>query len=193
MKSWKAGLWCCVMICFIAAGLAAVEQGEEKTAAESVPEGPAGPPPEIKDIGDIVGTWLYRGQWRMDPTTEKWVDHEARVTFGYVCGGAAIEMIYQGDLMGMEMHGLSLITYHREKEEWVETWVDNFTGIMSIYTGQHKDGKRVMTGKDIYYGETMYTRVTSYDITDDSFKWVMENSTDGENWYVSMKGDYTRQ
>jgi hypothetical protein len=62
-----------------------------------------------------------------------------------------------------------------------------------MYTGEQKDGKRVMTGVDMMNGQKMYSRFTSYDITDTEYKFMMENSMDGENWYISMRGVYTKK
>jgi len=40
---------------------------------------------------------------------------------------------------------------------------------------------------------TMYTRMTDYDITDKTIKWMMESSMDGQTWAPVMRGTYTKQ
>jgi hypothetical protein len=172
---------------FFITGISAQEGMEE--AGQPMPE--MGPPQQIKDMAFMVGDWTYKGRMRMTPDDE-WIEHEAKVTNSYVAGGAALQMEYSGAMMGMEMHGLGLTTYDRETGEWQDMWVDNFGARISLYTGKDEGDKRVSSGKDFMGGQVIYTRVTSYDITPTEFKWQMENSTDGENWYTSMEGVYTK-
>jgi len=169
------------------AGLSAQET--EQKSGEGMPE--MGPPQQIKDMAFMVGDWTFTGRLRMDPQSE-WMPNEAMVKFSYVAGGAALQMEFTGMMMGMEMHGLSLTAYDRELEQWQDTWVDNFGGRISFYTGKDLDGKRVVSGEDYSGGQMVYSRTTTYDVTDTEFKWTMENSLDGENWYVSMEGVYTK-
>jgi hypothetical protein len=151
-----------------------------------------GPPPQIKELDFMVGDWIYKGKMRMGPDAE-WVEHEAKVKFSSVAGGGAIQMEYAGMMMGMEMHGLGLTAFDRELNEWQDTWIDNFSGRISFYTGKYEKDRRRVSGKDMMGGQTVHSRATTYDITDTEFKWMMESSMDGENWYVSMDGVYTRK
>lgn len=166
---------------------------QDATTAQGEPAAPQfGPPEEIKQIASMVGDWHYAGQLKMDPDSQ-WIAHEAEVSYSYVCGGAALQMTFVGMMMGMEMQGYSLITYDRETKMWQEIWVDNFVGRMSLYTGTFENNKFVMSGEDLMGGQKMYTRTTSYDMTDKEFKWMMENSMDGQNWFISMRGVYTKK
>lgn len=176
------------IVCLIATLVVA----EEEKADMDMDMSKFGIPQEIKDCAYMVGDWHYVGQMRMGPEAE-WIDHEAEATFDLVAGGAALEMTYTGDMMGMMMHGLSISTFNKETKIWTDIWIDNFMGRMSTYTGTDKDGKRVMTGKDEMDGKVMYSRMTSYDQTETEYKWMMENSMDGENWYISMRGVYTKK
>lgn len=165
----------------------------DEPMTEGQPMIETGPPQEIQAAASIVGTWKYAGDMRMQPGDTVWMHHEATVEFSLVSGGAAIQMVYTGEIMdGIEMHGLSLTTYDREMKQWQEIWTDNYAARMSMYTGHIVDGKRIMTGTDIMGGMKFHTRTTSFNITDDAFDWTMEHSEDGENWWVSMKGHYTR-
>ena len=95
--------------------------------------------------------------------------------------------------MGMEMKGLSLITYDRETKKWQTIWTDNIAARISYYEGEFKEGKLVFSGQDLVQGETMYSRFTYQDITDTTHKFIMENSPDNQTWYVSMQGTYAKQ
>ena len=162
-------------------------EGQEAAQAPSF-----GPPPEMSQVAKFVGTWKYLGEMRMDPTAE-WTQHSATATFSLACGGAVLLEDFTGPMMGMEMKGLCLLAYDRETKKWQAVWTDNFGARISTYEGDFTDGKLVTSGKDLMQGQTMYTRTTYSEITDKSMKWLMENSMDGQNWFISMQGTYTRQ
>ncbi len=166
----------------------------EDKPAETPPGMPQmGPPPEMKECDKMVGTWLFKGEFRMSPTDTAWMPFEGTAVFSMACGGAVCVMDYTAPMPGMEMKGMSLTAYDRELKQWQETWIDNISGRISMYTGTYKDGVRIMSGEDIMGGQKMWTRNTSSEMTGTTFKWVMENSMDGTNWFVSMRGMYTKQ
>jgi len=180
-----------LLLVLVAAASAFAQEDTTATKEQEVP--PMGPPEQMKEVAGMVGDWHYKGEFRMDPKAESWMPQEAEIVYSLVAGGAALQMDYTGPIMGMDFHGLSLTSYDREKAEWQEIWVDNIAGRITTYTGQFEDGKLVMTGEDYYQGQPMYIRMVNYDMTDTSFKLEMESSIDGENWYVSMRGEYTRK
>ncbi|MBN2226104.1 MAG: DUF1579 family protein [candidate division Zixibacteria bacterium] len=164
----------------------------EQTAGAEQPQW--GPPPELKQMDGFIGDWTYTGRMLTDPADTNWIEHTADVTYRYVAGGGAIMMEFTGEMMGMEMAGLSIITYDRERKEWQQMWVDGFVGRQSYYTGRFtSDGKQVVSGVDLMNGQEFQTRIIISDITSDRFTWIMENSMDGRNWFVSMEGEYTRK
>lgn len=148
---------------------------------------------EIKKLAVMAGTWDYTGRLKWDPSVDVWTEHEAVAVVTVVAGGGAIQMTYTGDMGGMEFNGLSTLAYDRAAGEWQEVWVDNFSGKMSFYTGKSIDGGRVLMGEEIMNGKPIYARNTTYDITENSFKFKMEMSEDGKNWDLSMEGTYTRR
>jgi hypothetical protein len=154
---------------------------------------PMGPSEQIKEsAARMVGTWNFEGQWRATADQE-WQPVSGTMQVIEAVGGAALMSTWESEFMGMPMHGLSLTAYDGELGEWQETWIDNFSGRISLYTGQKRDGKRVMTGIDIYQGQKTHNRMTDYNMTDSTFDWMMEMSMDGENWFTTMKGTYTKQ
>jgi hypothetical protein len=169
-------------------GLAAEEPQSEETG--QMPE--MGPPQQITDMAYLVGEWTFKGRVRMEPESP-WQDSEATVKCSYIAGGCAIQTEYYSMIMGMEMHGLGIMAYDRETKMWQETWVDNLAAHISYYTGEEQEGKRVVSGIEYWGGLKYFARNTTYDITDTEYKWTMENSLDGENWYVSMEGVYTKK
>jgi len=163
---------------------------EEEDAEAGMP--PMGPPEEMKLCQNVIGDWTYVGEWRMDPSQD-WQPTEAEVSFEYVLDGALLRMDYLADMMGMKMHGISYMAYNRETEEWQQIWMDNLFGSISLYTGEVTEDMQVFSGSDMMQGQEIFSKTTTYDITENSFKWKMESSLDGENWYVGMKGTYTRK
>ncbi len=169
--------------------LPVLAQGEGKEAGKAPT---FGPPPEMSQLAPFIGTWKFQGEMRMDPSAA-WTPNTATVVNSLVCGGAAMQTDFSGPMMGMEMKGLSLTGFDREIKKWQTIWTDNLAGRISYYEGDFKDGRLVTSGKDLMNGVTMYSRSTYYDITDKTIKWTMESSMDGQTWYVSMQGTYTKQ
>ncbi|MCX6835991.1 MAG: DUF1579 family protein [candidate division Zixibacteria bacterium] len=160
------------------------------SAAQKMP--PMGPPPELQQLARMVGTWDYTGEVRMGPDSPP-MPHTAVSINSFTCGGAAFQSDFSSTIMGMGMKGLQLTTFDRETGKWQTTWIDNFGARISYYEGDFKDGKLVFTGQDKMQGQTIHSRFTFSDITDTSHKYLMENSMDGQSWYTSMQGTYTKQ
>ncbi len=163
---------------------------EEEDAEPGMP--PMGPPEEMKLCENVIGDWTFVGEWRMDPSQD-WQPTEAEASFEYILDGAIVRMDYFTDMMGMKMHGISFIAFNRETGEWQETWMDNAFGYISFYTGEITQDMQVFSGSDMMNGQEIFSKTTTYDITKNSFKWKMENSLDGKEWYVGMRGTYTRK
>jgi hypothetical protein len=173
--------------------VAAAMAQEGKPAPSQEMEMPTfGPPEEMKALAPMVGTWHYAGEMRMGPESD-WMPHEATTVFSYVAGGAALQMEFTGPMMGMTMYGVGLNSFDRETGLWQGTWVDNFAGRLSLYTGTFEDGRLSLSGTDLMGGKEIFSRQTSFNITDSTFEWMMENSDDGKVWYISMRGTYTKQ
>jgi hypothetical protein len=182
----------CVLSALLLIGVAVVA-GDSAGHEMSGEMPPMGPPAEMKELAAMVGTWDVHGKMRMDPKAE-WTDYAAVMTSKYVCGDAAILSEYSGPMMGMTFEGLGLMTYDREKSEWQSTWTDNMAARTALYTGQMKDGKTVLVGEEVFGGVAYLSRITTYDVTEQNYKWQMESSMDGgENWYTSMEATYTKR
>jgi hypothetical protein len=165
----------------------------QETGEDAVPQMPQmGPPAELQPLAKLAGTWDYAGEVRMGPDAA-WMPHAATSVNSFTCGGAVFQTDFTSSVMGMEMKGLSLITYDRETKKWQTIWTDNIAARISYYEGEFKEGKLVFSGQDLVQGQTMYSRFTYQDITDTTHKFIMENSLDGQAWYVSMQGTYTKQ
>jgi len=164
-------------------------------AAQESAEGqpPMGPPPEMQQLEPLVGVWDVQMKMGMSPDTTTWESSTGTCTYSYILDGAALEMDYQGTAMGMPFSGLGLQTFDRETGKWQVTWTDNMGARTSIYTGTMANGKTVVTGEDLYNGETYLTRITTFNQTKDSFDWKMDFSMDGgKTFQPSAFATYTR-
>lgn len=172
--------------------VAVVAQEEPSTDQAGMP--PMGPPEQMKEVADMVGTWDVATKMKMDPSQTEWMEAPATATFSYILDGAALRMDYSMDMMGMPFTGMSITTYDREKGHWQEVWVDNMGGRLTMMTGQIEGDKRVMSGVDMWQGEEYLNRQTSVMTGEGTFEWTMESSKDGgKTWFTSMTGVYTKR
>lgn len=191
MKKWN--VVSAVVVALMLISLSAVAQ--DQAEAEVTGQMPAmGPPEEMKQLEWMVGIWSVDGKMWMDPSVDAPMSFTATAEFEYDLGGAVLEMEYASQMMGTPFLGKSFTTWDRERGEWQDTWMDNLTGRQMMMTGQEADGERVVTGVDFFQGQEYLTKNTSFNITEDSFDWKMEQSTDGgETWFTSMTATYKKQ
>ena len=170
---------------------AAVNSPEGARAqAEGMPQ--MGAPEEMKALVGMDGTYDVSVKFKMAPDAP-WSESVGKATVEQVLEGCAQKMTFEGTMMGMPMHGISYLVYNRETKEWQTTWIDNFMASMSYYTGKMENGALTVSGIDHMMGMKFHTRATSYDMTENSWKWKMEQSVDGGATYADMMMmEYTR-
>jgi hypothetical protein len=174
-------------------GLLIIVMAASVAAQESAEQPPMGPPPEMQQLEPLVGVWDVQMKMGMNPDTTTWESSTGACTYAYILDGAALEMDYQGTAMGMPYSGLGLQTFDRETGKWQVTWTDNMGARTSIYTGTMENGKTVVTGEDLYNGETYITRISTFNHTKNSFTWTMDFSMDGgKTFQPSAVATYTR-
>lgn len=173
--------------------MAVTVMSEEKKAADQ-PAAEMGAPPEMKQVDFMIGIWDVDMQYRMTPDAE-WMSATATNTSDLILDGCVLESELEADMGGMPMTGINMTTYNRGLKMWQSMWTDNFGNGISLYTGGFADGKMIFAGEDVMPdGRKLMSRVTSYNITDTTYDWTMENSMDdGQTWYTSMKATYTKR
>lgn len=178
----------CLMFLMLGLGLAVGISAQEGDGHDM----PMGPPEEMKQMERFNGVWDVEVKFRMDPSQD-WQVSQAIVTYKMILDGAAQQMDYQGELMGMKFAGIGVTCYNRQTKTWQNTWIDNMSAAMGVYEGGPEGDTIVFSGTDTMNGVLMYTRMTHFNITDDRFEWKMENSTDGENYSINMTTVYTKR
>jgi hypothetical protein len=183
-------LWIGLTVCLMGA-LTVPMIGLAQEEEQEMP--PMGPPEEMKQIASMAGVYDVEFKFRMDPNQD-WTTTKVLATIKMVLDGAAQQMDWQGEMMGMKFSGLGLTAYNRETKKWQNTWVDNMSGQISISEGDLVDGKMVLSGVDMMQGMKVHSRHTWYNMTDKGFEWSMEMSMDGgENFVTSGTATYTKR
>ena len=91
--------------------------------------------------------------------------------------------------------GESWSVYNPQKKIWQQTWVDNQGGYIAL-TGEFKDGKMVLnTALQLMPdGTKKQSRMVYYNITQNSFDWDWEATTDeGKTWTNNWRIHYKRK
>jgi len=154
----------------------------QEKAAQEMP--PMGPPPEMKQIAAMEGVYDVVFKYKMDPS-QNWVTTNGLCTIKNVLGGAAQQMTWQGEMLGMNFEGRGMTCYDRESKMWQNIWVDNMAARISYYTGTMQDGNFVFEGEDVMEGKPVHARNTTTHITDKGFESKMEISMDGGQTYMT--------
>lgn len=183
-----------VMGCFLAIMMAlAVAASAADSAKVEMSVMPAGAPPEMKLLTAMEGTFQIVTKMRQDPS-QPWQEGTGTVSNKLILDGCALEQTY-AQLMGqMPYQGLGIICFHRGLGQWQYTWADNMGYGMSYYLGTFADGKLIVSGEDKLPDMTMMNRVTTSNITDKQYEWMIETSMDGgKTWFVMGTAVYTKK
>jgi hypothetical protein len=175
-------------ILFLAAISAAQEAPKPKLTRASL-----GPPQEMQQMADLVGTWDVVRHTTWD-TTKPPLENQAVCVNTMILGGCALERTVTAKMGPMAYEGKGTISYHQGLKKWFYTWLDNTGGLLSIYQGSMTDGKLVVSGEDVTPLVTVWTRITIFNITANRFEEKIESSADGgKTWRAVATSVYTKR
>lgn len=133
--------------------------------------------------------WL--GEWALKWKDTDGKDRNGKNVITKTLGGCVIEENFTaGD---NSLIGRSLSVYNPVKKVWQQTWVDN-NGAYMEFTGG-KDNENMYLQRKVLnkQGKEIIQKMTFTDITNDSFKWLWESSSDGGAvWSLIWEIRYTR-
>lgn len=156
-------------------------------------DGAMGPPAEMQKFASSAGDWTVQVKARMNPGTE-WQESTGKATVEKVLDGAAYLERFEGEMMGMPMKGISLLTYNREEGEYQVSWTDNLTAATTMMTGGFdEEGTLVMKGTGKMMGQAYMMKNKVKMVSEDQHTFSMSVSFDGgENWFETMQMTYNR-
>lgn len=112
----------------------------------------------------------------------------------WIAGGKVLQEnfeIIEGQNKGFI--GSSLSVFRPMTQQWKQAWADNQGGYFD-FTGRFDGDNRIFqTAERTQAGKRIIQRMTFKNITQDSFTWDWEMSTDGgESWQLNWQIEYTR-
>ena len=147
---------------------------------------------ELGTFGRFVGSWdlVWHGDGGAVAAGE--------LHFGWVLGGRAVQDVWivpgpgepGAGVPPRAFHGSTLRFYDRALGAWRSTWVEPVNGRVRKFIGREEDGEIVLVSLD---GDPLL-RWRFTEITEDSFTWLGECSTDeARTWRLEERMDATRR
>lgn len=176
-----------VLLVLCAAGLSPMSALAQE---EQMP--PMGPPAELAKCENLLGDWNVTMKFRMGPGAP-WQESAGNASYSKFLNGCALRQDFTGEVMGMTMHGMELLTYNRETKQYESIWLDDMSAHFSMSAGNYEGDKLITMGEDMQMGMKMHTKNVSWQTEDGAMHFTMEMSMDGgETWFESMQFVYTR-
>lgn len=138
---------------------------------------------------------FWVGEWELS-----WTDNEGKEGKGInviekILDGKVIQEHFEsteGKQKGYK--GTSVSVYNPQRRSWHQAWADNQGGYINL-RGSFDGSKRIFQTepRTAPQGGTIISRMVFYDITENSFTWDWESSTDkGETWVLNWRIYYSR-
>ncbi len=124
--------------------------------------------------------WL--GTWDLTWTADDGSDGHGVNTITRTLGDCVIREVFAGD---DGFAGESVSVYNPRTEQWRQTWVDNQGGYLLFTGSPDADGTMELRTAPFTnpQGNEQVNRMIWLNVTDDSFDWHWQNSTDdGQTW-----------
>ncbi len=139
---------------------------------------------KLSEAARAFDFWL--GDWHAESPAGHGSNYVRRILNGHVIEG-------RYEMPQEEFSGQSLTIFLKEENVFKQMWVDN-RGLHNVHFFRW-DGSQMIGHKEGFDGHAMkQERVRWFDITDDSFTWVLEESQDsGETWSPSWTVQMTRR
>lgn len=154
---------------------------------------PSGIPDQMKQMAFLVGDWDCESKMNLGDSVH-WFESKGVAHNSWTAGGAAIQTVYESEIMGQPFVGLGLLCFNRQTAKWQQSWVDNSGAYLSVYDGTLTDGKLVIEGEDWENGRKLRSRETMFNMTPTRYDWTMEVSRDGgATFTVLLKATYAKR
>lgn len=169
-----------VFLCLWATSLSA---GQFQTGSMA-----AGAPPELQHWGKLVGQWTTTEEALKQDGSGWQASKGADWDFFWAFDGWGIQDNYTSPSMSEALEdestrtrGTNLRIYNPEEKKWVLTWLTVKSKEPNSFTATSTDEEVVMLS-ETPNPQGNYSRITFFDMTEETFEWKLEWSKDQENW-----------
>ena len=146
--------------------------------------------PEMRQFDFWIGEWDCHGQYTDSlGEVQRYTLSNAIVS---TLDGCVIQERFDGTPF-TPLKGISLSTFDSTDSLWKQTWVDN-SGAYLDFAGSFSGGIMTLGRSFVRNDSTIHQRMRWTEITDSSFVWLWEKSTDGgATFEVAWRLDYARK
>ncbi|MEM7081782.1 MAG: hypothetical protein AAF465_03530 [Pseudomonadota bacterium] len=145
-------------------------------------------PPEVAHMGKLVGRWSTTEE-SLKPDGSGWQPStSADWDFHWEYNGHGIRDLYVSppveqkvDDESTRTRGVNLRVYNPAEKKWVMTWLTTAATPPSGFTAV-SDAETIVMLSDKPGANGFHSRITFFDIQDNSFEWKMEWSKDQKQW-----------
>lgn len=119
---------------------------------------------------------------------------ECKAAFKWMLGDFWLAHKFTGEIPDFGPYeGLGLTTYDAVAGNYVTYWFGSTQSIVGEYRGDWVDDKSlVLDGSSDMQGTTYYERLTWVKVSDNELRFIIEMSTDGQNYSKTMESTYKR-
>lgn len=163
------------------------------TAAQQLPQ----PTAEHQELDREVGVWDAEVRMWMDPSAPPSESTATETVERF--GRFFVNGHYVGSFAGQPFEGRSQLTYDPEADEYVCTWIDTFTPMVTVSRGPYDAETKTLTllsgeHKCVMTGQQKRTKmVTVYPDDDHKHFEIHETPAGADEWTKIMEIDYTRR
>jgi hypothetical protein len=153
--------------------------------------GPPKPGPEHAKLGFFVGKWTSEGDMKPSP-----YGPGGKFTFTQNCewlsGNFALLCHSEGQMMGMTVKGLSVMSYDPEEKKYIY-FESNNMGENTYSKGTVDSDTWTWTSDNRMNGKTVHSQFTLKRLSDDSASYKFEMGAGSDPLALVMEGKQTRQ
>ncbi|NGP77035.1 DUF1579 family protein [Balneolaceae bacterium YR4-1] len=156
---------------------------------------PANAQNSIEDLEPEQYFDFWVGEWELSWTDKQGNQGKGINVIEKILDGEVIQEHFEstgGSQKGYK--GTSISVYNPQRESWHQAWADNQGGYIDLL-GSVDGNKRIFqTGpRPGPQGNTIISRMVFYDITENTFTWDWESSTnEGDTWMLNWRIEYKR-
>jgi hypothetical protein len=129
-----------------------------------------------KLLAKMAGTWQATVKSWQDPTQPPQVS-QGTSDSELIMDGRFLKTKYEGEMMGMPMHGIAYLGYDNLKQEYCGIWMDNMSTSIMYYAGSFDKDQGKLTchgdGIDPMSGQTYTSRMVTKFVSDNEHVWEM--------------------